>query len=54
MTMSKQSEALDDLMYAWRVEGPSPELHQKEKARLKKNWPRLYRAIEEVMDANDW
>lgn len=47
-------EALDDLLYAWRVAGPHPEIHQQEKDRLKKNWPRLYHAIEEIMDANDW
>ena len=52
--MSARSEALDDLLYAWRVEGPHPPLHRMEKARLKKNWPRLYHAIEAIMDVNDW
>ena len=39
-------ERLDRIMDAYRVEGPCPSYHRAQVARLAREWPTLYRALE--------
>ncbi len=36
---------------AWTVPGPSPAYHRQQKDRLRREWPRLYQALEALVVA---
>lgn len=36
---------------AWTVPGPSPAYHRQQKDRLRREWPRLYQALEALSAA---
>lgn len=43
--------ALQDILDVWENPGPVPWYHDREKAHLKRAWPRLYTVIERAAEA---
>ncbi len=41
------------IRYAWTIEGPVPSYHRREKAELKKHWPRLWQALDAAFGKED-
>ena len=42
------TDAVNKVLRAWRVAGPNPEFHEAAKKRLKREWPSLYAALDEL------
>ena len=41
--------SIEPLFSAWKDEGISPEYHREQKARLKREWPSLYNAVDRIV-----
>jgi hypothetical protein len=45
---SQTDERLREVVDAWRIEGVNPEYHREQKRLLARNWPTLFRAINNI------
>lgn len=43
--------SVDAVVRAWVVEGPSPSYHREKKAQLRREWPSLADAVEQLVSA---
>ena len=43
---------VENIRYAWTVEGPSPDYHRRAKAALRRDWPRLWEALTNTFGGN--
>lgn len=52
MTLHNEQQvktAVEELRRAVRIKGPAPHLHDKTMARHRKEWPTLWRAIDDLL-----
>lgn len=45
--------AVDNIVRAWKVPGPRPDIHWREQERLRRKWPTLAKAIEELVQEKE-